>query len=54
MNIKELETLTQIYNTMIRINTKGEDTLLMAECLQALRSFILMKDKELKEQREEE
>lgn len=30
------ELIHRIYNTMILISTKGEDTVLMAYCLQAL------------------
>ena len=53
MTIKDLETLSQIYNTLFTINTKGDDTIAMAECLRTLRTFILTKDKELKEKKEE-
>ena len=41
MTYEKLETLSRIYNTLLLINTKGEDTLVMAECLKALRNFIL-------------
>lgn len=33
--------LIQIYNTLTTISTKGEDTLTMADCLRALRQYIL-------------
>lgn len=52
MEIKDLEILSQIYNTLFAINTKGDDTIAMAECLKTLKSFILAKDKELKEKKE--
>ena len=41
MSYEKLETLSRIYNTLLLINTKGEDTLTMADCLKALRNFIL-------------
>ena len=41
MTYEKLETLSRIYNTLLLINTKGEDTLTMADCLKALRNFIL-------------
>ena len=41
MTYEKLETLSRIYNTLLLINTKGEDTLVMADCLKALRNFIL-------------
>jgi len=33
---EQLEQLTRIYNTMLSIDTKGEATLIMADCLRAL------------------
>lgn len=41
MTYENLETLSRIYNTLLLINTKGEDTITMAECLVALRNFVL-------------
>lgn len=41
MTYEKLETLSRIYNTLLLVNTKGEDTLTMADCLKALRNFIL-------------
>lgn len=41
MDMEKLETLSRIYNTLLLINTKGEDTMIMADCLKALRNFIL-------------
>lgn len=43
MNItkEQLDQLTRIYNTMFEINTKGEDTLVMADCLRALEQVIV-------------
>ena len=36
MTKQQLELLSRIYNTLCLIPTKGEDTILMASCLQAL------------------
>lgn len=40
MNNFQLQQLIKIYNTLTTINTKGEDTLAMADCLRAFRSVI--------------
>ena len=32
--------LSKIYNTLSLISTKGEDTLVMADCLRALKNFL--------------
>jgi hypothetical protein len=37
---EQLEQLSRIYNTMLEIRTKGEDTLVMADCLRALEQVI--------------
>ena len=47
MTYEKLEILSRIYNTLLLINTKGEDTLVMADCLNAMKSFILNEQKEL-------
>jgi hypothetical protein len=47
MTYEKLETLSRIYNTLLLINTKGEDTLVMADCLNAMRTFITNGQKEL-------
>ena len=47
MNYEKLETLSRIYNTLLLVNTKGEDTLIMADCLNALRSFMNNEQREL-------
>lgn len=38
---EQVEQLTRIYNTMLQIGTKGEDTLVMADCLRALEQVII-------------
>lgn len=47
MTYEKLETLSRIYNTLLLINTKGEDTLVMADCLNAMRTFVTNEQKEL-------
>lgn len=37
---EQLNQLIRIYNTFMGINTRGEDTLIMADCLRALQTFI--------------
>ena len=37
---QHLEQLARIYNTLLTVNTKGEDTLVMADCLRALRQEV--------------
>jgi hypothetical protein len=41
MTYEKLEILSRIYNTLLLINTKGEDTIVMADCLNAMRSFVM-------------
>lgn len=41
MTQEKIESLSRIYNTLLLINTKGEDTIIMADCLKAIKSFIL-------------
>lgn len=36
-----MEQLVKIYNTLLTISTKGEDTLVMADCLNAFRQVIM-------------
>lgn len=42
------EQLSRIYNTLLLINTKGEDTLIMADCLKALKNYIMENQEEKK------
>ena len=35
-----IEQLIRIYNTLFEISTKGEDTLVMADCLRAFKDII--------------
>ena len=40
MTQEQLEQLIKIYNTLTTISTKGEDTLIMADCLRAFKYSI--------------
>ena len=40
MTNEDINQLTRIYNTLLLINTKGEDTMLMSDCLRAMHDFI--------------
>lgn len=43
MNItkEQIEQLTRVYNTLFEITTKGEDTLVMADCIRAFQQIII-------------
>lgn len=45
MTYEKLDVLSRIYNTLLLINTKGEDTMVMGDCLRAMKSFILNEQK---------
>lgn len=48
---EELAFLTRIYNTLLDVSTRGDDTIIMGDCLKSLRNFILTeKDKLDKEE----
>lgn len=47
MNKEDLVTLANIYNALLEVSTKGEDTMIMGECLKRLKSFILTKQNEI-------
>lgn len=51
---EQVEQLTRIYNTMLGINTRGEDTLTMADCLRALEQVIVLVNRQSEEQTTEE
>ena len=38
---KYFEQLVKIYNTLLVISTKGEDTIIMGQCLGALRDILM-------------
>lgn len=37
---EQFDLFSRIYNAMLEINTRGEDTLLMADCLRALKQTL--------------
>lgn len=43
-----IEQLKRIYNTLTLVSTKGEDTILMGQCLQALSQEIINMQVEIK------
>lgn len=49
MNYEKLETLSRLYNTLLLINTKGEDTILMSDCLRGLYNFITKEKEEIRQ-----
>lgn len=36
-----IDILAQIYNTLLLISTKGEDTIYMSECLKAIKNIYI-------------
>ena len=40
MSPKHVQDLTKIYNTLLLISTRGEETMIMAECLKALQQVV--------------
>lgn len=48
MKEQDINFLNVLYNTLSLINTKGEDTIIMGECLKQLRDFTNIKSEELK------
>lgn len=47
MNKEELIQLANIYNSLLEISTKGENTIIMANCLNNLKSFIFEQQNKL-------
>ena len=50
MSQNQLEQLIRIYNTLTTISTKGEDTIVMAECLSTLRPLLIQLQEQQKQQ----
>lgn len=50
MKQENLNTLIKLYNTLLLVNTKGEDTLTMSDCLRALAQLIVDEQKQSGEQ----
>lgn len=47
---EQLEQLARIYNTLATVNTKGEDTIIMGQCLQATKELFEMVAKQVQEE----
>ena len=55
MTFEELQILANIYNNLLKINTKGEDSFIMVDNLRKLYNFIMTQDQKIfKKQQEEE
>lgn len=54
MEQRELQTLADIYNGLLTISVKGEDIFTLSECMQVLRRFVMNKQQELKDKKENE
>ena len=40
MTEQQVNDLTKLYNTLLLISTRGDDTMIMAECIKAFRKII--------------
>lgn len=49
-----IDSLMQIYSALGSISTRGDDTIVMADCLRAFQSVILEMNKEVKEEATDE
>lgn len=50
MTQNQLEQLIRIYNTLTTISTRGEDTIIMAECLNAFHPLLVQLQEQQKQQ----
>lgn len=41
MTNEQLQQLARVYNTLLTITTKGEDTVVMADCIRAFQQVLL-------------
>ena len=53
MNKEDLNYLNALYNTLIKKKKKGEDTILMGECIKSLKEFIYRQNNTQQKQEEE-
>ena len=44
---KYFEQLVKIYNTLLVVSTKGEDTIVMGQCLSALRDMLMQAQEDM-------
>ena len=54
MEQKDLQILADIHNALLNVETKGENTIIIAQCLMRLNNFVENKSKELNNKQEEE
>lgn len=54
MEIKDLQFLADIHNALLNVETKGESTVIMGQCLFSLKNFVETKDKELNKKNNQE
>lgn len=52
MTQNDLQVLADIYNNLLSISTRGEDTFVMSDCMRALKQFIFTKQKDLETKEE--
>ena len=48
MSKEDLVKLANIYNALLEVSTKGDDTIIMAKCLENLKSFIFEQQSKMK------
>lgn len=53
MNNQELTQLNQIYNTLLMVSTKGQDTVLMGQCIYAMEQLVNTVNQRLQEEAKE-
>ena len=54
MENQELQQLANIYNTLLNVSTYGENTIMMADCLMALKQFIVTQKEKIDNSQKEE
>ena len=52
MNTEKLKILVDIYNNLLLVSTKGEDSFILVDNLRALQNFILQLNKEMQQEQE--
>lgn len=52
MNTEKLKVLVDIYNNLLLVSTKGEDSFILVDNLRALQNFILQLNKEMQQEQE--
>lgn len=53
MNNQELTQLNQIYNTLLMVSTKGQDTVLMGQCIYAMEQLVNIVNQRLQKEAKE-